>query len=130
MQRNTLDHLKTGEKCFGGYTLNGTHPNERVFVDRMDLNPSKSKWPFRMRRRQFPVTLSFAITINKSQGQSLKTVGVYLPQLVFTHDQLYVAFSHVKSIEGLKIYVLDIEGYPKGTTKNVVYKEVFVNIPT
>ena len=35
--------------------------------------------PFVLIRKQFPVRLSFAITINKSQGQTIPTVGIYLP---------------------------------------------------
>ncbi|XP_016660685.1 uncharacterized protein LOC103309727 [Acyrthosiphon pisum] len=46
-----------------------------------------------MRRVQFLVRLSFAMTINKSQGQTFDRVGLLLPSPVFMHGQLYVAFS-------------------------------------
>ncbi|XP_078430033.1 uncharacterized protein LOC144702044 [Wolffia australiana] len=39
----------------------------------------------------YPVRLAFAMTIKKSQGQTLNTVGLYLPNPLFTHGQLYVA---------------------------------------
>ncbi|XP_028752922.1 uncharacterized protein LOC114712535 [Neltuma alba] len=60
-----------GKTVIEAITLNGSKPNEKVLLHRMDMNPSESRWPFRMQRRQFPITLSFAMTINKSQGQSL-----------------------------------------------------------
>ena len=64
------------------------------------------------------------MTINKSQGQSLSKVGLYLPRPVFTHGQLYVAFSRVKSKKGLKVVVCDHDCNVSKTTTNVVYKEV------
>jgi ATP-dependent DNA helicase PIF1 len=68
------------------------------------------------------------MTINKSQGQSLEYVGLYLPRPVFTHGQLYVAVSRVTSRKGLKILIVDDESRPKSNTINVVYPEVFQKI--
>ena len=72
--------------------------------------------------------LSYAMTISKSQGQSLDCVGLYLPTPVFSHGQLYVAASRVKSKSGLKILIHDNENKPLTTTTNVVFKEVFNNV--
>ena len=38
-----------------------------------------------MIRRQFPIRLGFAMTINKSQGQSFQNVGIFLPSPLFNH---------------------------------------------
>lgn len=46
---------------------------------RISLIPtSTTDFTFKFRRRQFPVRLAFAITINRAQGQSVKYVGVDL----------------------------------------------------
>ncbi|KAI9089171.1 hypothetical protein K1719_029450 [Acacia pycnantha] len=117
-----------GKIVIEAITLNGSHPNQKVLIHRMDMNPSESRWPFHMKRRQFPITLSFAMTINKSQGQSLCHVGLYLCKPVLTHGQLYVALSRVKSMDGLKIVVDDNSCGNKKKTRNVVYKEIFRNV--
>jgi hypothetical protein len=68
--------------------------SDRVtFIPRITLYGPENELGFKFSRRQFPVRLAFAMTINKSQGQSLKYVGVNLQTSVFTHGQLYVALS-------------------------------------
>ena len=114
-----------GKTVIEAVTLNGSNPNVKVLLHRMDMNPSESKWPFRMQRRQFPVIVSFVMTINKSQGQYLSHVGVHLSRPVFTHGQLYVALSWVKSIQGLKILLPNEDSLDKATTPNVVYPKIF-----
>jgi hypothetical protein len=113
--------------------LTGTAEKQTVFVPRIDLAPTSTDLPFILRRRQFPIKLAFAMTINKSQGQTLEKVGIYLPEPVFSHGQLYVALSRVRSAQDVKIKI--IEGREQGKlvpdcettfTKNVVYKEVFL----
>jgi ATP-dependent DNA helicase PIF1 len=82
--------------------------------------------PFDFNRTQFPVRLAFAITINKSQGQSLTHVGLSLTEPVFSHGQLYVAVSRVTNSANLRMIVPDtVEARQGGKLKNVVYEEVF-----
>jgi ATP-dependent DNA helicase PIF1 len=49
------------------------------------MTPNNTKWSFKLKRRQFPLFVCFAMTINKSQGQSLKNVDLYLHKQVFYH---------------------------------------------
>jgi len=72
--------------------------------------------------------LSYAMTINKSQGQSLSTVELYLPKPAFSHGQLYVALSRVKSKNRLKVLIHVKDHKTLSSTTNVVFKEVFKNL--
>ena len=108
--------------------ISGKNIGNMTYIPKMDMSPSQSPWPFKLNRRQFPIILSYAMTINKSQWQSLDSVGLYLPREVFSHGQLYVAMSRVKSKTGLKILIHDSENITLSTTMNVVYKEVFENV--
>ncbi|KEH44108.1 PIF1-like helicase [Medicago truncatula] len=91
--RLTVTHL--GKSTITAIIITGKREGTRVFIPKMNLIPSDPGLPFKFRRRQFPLTLCFAMTINKSESQSLSRVGVYLPKPVFTHGQLYVTISRV-----------------------------------
>ncbi|GJV84847.1 putative reverse transcriptase domain-containing protein [Tanacetum coccineum] len=70
------------------------HAGKRVYVPRSSLYPSESHmFPSKMKIKQIHVRLSFAMTLNKAQGQTIPHVGVYLPDSVFFHGQFYVQLS-------------------------------------
>ncbi|KAJ9566736.1 hypothetical protein OSB04_002702 [Centaurea solstitialis] len=106
----------------------GQHAGKRVFLPRIPLCPSEDNmFPFKLKRKQFPVRLSFSMTINKAQGQTIPNVGVYLPESVFSHGQLYVALSRGISRNNTKVLVKPAKKFNHAGvyTTNVVYKEVF-----
>ena len=82
---------------------------------------------FVLERRQFPLRLCYAMTIDKSQGQSLRRVGLDLREQVFLHGQLYVAFGRVSFKEAILTLVTDqARSISKpGTfyTTNIVHKK-------
>jgi ATP-dependent DNA helicase PIF1 len=119
---------KLADHVIEAMVIGGINHGNVIYIPRMDMSPSQSPWPFKLTRRQFPIIVSYAMTINKSQGQSLDYVGLYLPKDVFSHGQLYVALSRVKSKKGIKILIHDDAKQPKNTTTNVVYKEIFNNV--
>ena len=82
----------------------GKHAGQSVFLPRITITPSDSGLPFDLRRQQFPIRPAFAITINKSRGQTLDFI---------TFESL--SFSNIRvmsdSFEGEDCF-----------TENVVYK--------
>ena len=93
------------------------------------IPPNNVKLPFTLKWKQFPIKLAFALTINKSQGQTIPNVGIYLPEHVFTHGQLYVALSRARSYHNIKVLIKDsnIPGKQGAYTRNIVYKKILSN---
>ena len=98
--------------------------DKKLLIPRMPLIPSDTNLPFEFQRIQFPIRPAFAITFNKSQGQTLDFVSIWLGEShVFTHGQLYVALSRVSSFK--KILIASDNVNKK--TKNIVFKEIYRN---
>jgi len=105
--------------------ITGQHAREKVFIPRIPNQPSDDENSFKFTRKQFPVRLCFAMTINKSQGQSVEHVGLDLSSSVFTHGQFYVAVSRVTSVSNIK--AIWNEQQEEAITKNIVYKQVLLD---
>lgn len=105
--------------------------NEDVIIPRISLICEDLSLPFKFKRNQLPIIPAFAMTINKSQGQTFEKVGLMLSQPVFSHGQFYVAVSRCRSPYNLKIYVEDdipnqgnLQNDGRIFTRNIVYRNV------
>ncbi|KAL4585097.1 hypothetical protein LXL04_009711 [Taraxacum kok-saghyz] len=108
--------------------VTGTSIGQRVYLPRIKFIHKDPELPFVFTRKQFPIKVCYAMTINKSQGQSLDRIGIYLPQPVFSHGQLYVALSRATSQDSLKVLVLDEKNEISNQTKNVVYTSLLAEV--
>jgi PIF1-like helicase len=102
--RAILTHI--GRRLLQVRILGGDHAGKSAFIPRIAIR-SDEDLPFVLRRVQFPIRLSFSMTINKSQGQSVRYVGLQLQDPVFTHGQLYVALSRCTSQHRIKALLSD-----------------------
>ncbi|CAN1147813.1 ATP-dependent DNA helicase PIF1 [Linum perenne] len=126
--RILLTHL--GDYVLRGLIVGGNLEGTIVAIPRIVLDVTDTKWPFTLKRRQFPIRICYAMTINKSQGQTLDHVGLYLPKPVFSHGQLYVAISRVRSADGLHVLIQNPNSMAEDATRNIVYHEILAEIPT
>ena len=92
----------------------------KVLIPRITFISLTNNSPMEWQQKQFPVKPAFAMTINKSQGQTMQMAGLYLRPEVFTHGQMYVAFSRVRQPTDLKIAAM--EDY----VQNIVFKDVLI----
>lgn len=105
-----------------GVVINsGANRGRTTYIPRITMMPRVGEYYFNWKRRQFPVRPAFSMTINKSQGQTFKRVGVWLEEAVFTHGQLYVAASRVGHPDNIKFAVSKKDD--NYATNNIVFHE-------
>ena len=61
-------------------------------------------------RRQIPLVLAYASTIHRAQGMTLDCVELDLGDDIFADGQFYTALSRVRSIKGMSISQLNLQG--------------------
>jgi hypothetical protein len=110
------------DRTIGAKFLTGERKGNDVTLPKILLRyEGEAKAKVSFYRHQFPVVSCFAMTINKSQGQTLEKVVLMLKSQVFAHGQLYVGLSRVTDRRNLSVVQL---GSSKKIT-NVVYKDLF-----
>ena len=97
--------------------LHGPSAGKPYFIPRIHLIPADSDLPFQFRRLQYPIRPCFAMTINKSQGQTFKHIGIDLSTPVFSPGMLYFAMPRVGCKDRLRVYS------PTSSTRNGVYTD-------
>ncbi|KAG3160367.1 hypothetical protein PI124_g7672 [Phytophthora idaei] len=109
--------------------MTGDRKGQHVLIPRIIFvsDDDGRDFPFRLRRKQFPVQPAFAMTINKAQGQTLMNLGLYLATPCFSHGQLYVALSRVTERSKFKALIEypELEEENGAYTNNIVYRQIF-----
>jgi hypothetical protein len=115
-----------GSAILHGVLLNGSHKGQYASIPRIPVSTRQDDTiGINFVRRQFPVRLAWAMTINKSQGQSLEYVGInFAKSWAFAHGQAYVAFSRAYDNTKVKVLLPDDDLGKQNVFANVVYKEI------
>ena len=110
--------------------LTGRAKGTIVVLPRITLEDNSRVDAVRFRRKQFPIRLAYACSIDKSQGQSLAKAGLLCRTECFAHGQCYTGWSRPKGPEWFTIFQPDPHSIQPGETRmmNVVWPEVFSNI--
>ncbi|XP_076911633.1 uncharacterized protein LOC143569658 [Bidens hawaiensis] len=69
-----LQIISLGTRVVEAKIISGTNIGHTVLIHRSPLTQSDKKIAYKFQRRQFPLAVCFAMTINKSQGQSLSKI--------------------------------------------------------
>ncbi|KAJ7554430.1 hypothetical protein O6H91_06G140200 [Diphasiastrum complanatum] len=121
---------KLGRTIIEAEIVTGGNVGTRLIISGIPLVPTNPNQPFEFRRLQFPMKPVFTMSINKSEGQTMDAMGLYLSRPIFSHGQFYVALLRVRSASCVKVLIKDNSGCSWSEddicsyTENVIYKEV------
>lgn len=88
------------------------------------ITSENSGLPFNFCRRQFPITMAYCVTVHKSQGQTLKNIGIIADTDPFAHGMVYVALSRVGSWNNVIFYSPREESFIKNKVCKKLTKRV------
>ena len=114
---------RMASRCIEARILGGPFHGAIRLIPRIKLTSTPGQLPYIVSRTQFPTRLCFAMTINKSQGQSFNPVGVDLRVAPLAHGQLYVVLSRVTDVNNLFMLLRE----ENQTIMNIVYPEVLLD---
>jgi ATP-dependent DNA helicase PIF1 len=98
---------RIGARSVEGTILTGRLKGNTVSIPKVLLRHSgEAQAKVSFYRYQFPLVPCYAMTINKSQGQTLTEVVLMLRSQVFAHGQLYVGLSRVRNPANLIVLQL------------------------
>ena len=105
----TFDHKKIGTEARKGSKFSQQYPNSVPIGQHQAVFYIKGRRTVEASRVQFPLQLCWAVTIHKLQGLTLKSIVVDMDPKKgkFGPGQAYVAFSRVRSLQGLHILNYD-----------------------
>ena len=87
----------------------GPYMGNDIMIPRIKFYPKDKTLPIEFSRKQFPLRLCFSVTSNKSQGSTLKHIGIFLRQNFFAHGRyctiLHLSKNNESSLRSLHFYL-------------------------
>jgi len=111
-----VDFVNNNPKVKFGNTI--LEITKHTFRDMLSLKANKNV----IEMTQYPLLLAFAITIHRSQGQTLSQASIILDNSIFENGQGYVALSRLQSLDNLNL----IKYNPKAFKASEKVKEFYL----
>ena len=113
--------------CIKARIIRGAFNGREHVIFRIKMSTKEGELPWILTRKQFPIRLCFAITVNKLQGQSLAHVGIDFRSPCFSHGQFYVESSRGRDMRCICVLLRPKwMGELEDLMENIVFSEVLL----